>query len=381
MLKFARFLLPDPDGDVVAADRLVRMELDLLQVDVDLRAVLEPPVEWWEESAPVLKQLHKALFVRPELAVVTNVGTGGVLQAVESLAHFLVRQGSPDMPVSAIRGENLLPCLDSTIPATAIPEGRSIRRAYVEVGGGPIATALAEGGRIVVAGAYDVTAPLLAAAVLRGWCTWQDHRQLAEAATAAQLIGVVVEMWPDATVGVEAAAAGQLSRIRALGSEFHADVDCDYSSVALEHTVTGMWLRLNSGYSARSDGWNVRIYSDDGALAVALIAGGIHRVEALLATRPHVLRQRPVRCTQFRTDTRTSEIAASLVRIEYKHEDLAKCQQFLKWLQLAVLRDPEVGEVVAPKPSTGQLTKVHHVRIPAEHVAISVDTRPAREWL
>ena len=156
-------------------------------------------------------ELHKALFLRPELSVVTNLGAGGAVRCAESLAEFLVGHGSPNLLVTAIRGDNLLPDLESLVSTDSLPRGRKILSAHVEIGGGPIATAFADGAQFIVTGAHDISAPLLAAAVSRGFASWQDHHQLALLAAASQFESVIVEVDADGSIEVER-GAGRTTR-------------------------------------------------------------------------------------------------------------------------------------------------------------------------
>src|SRR5690606_25445197 len=70
-----------------------------------------------------------------------------------------------------------------------------------------------------------------------------------------------------------------------------------------------------------------------------------------------------------------------LLRTEYRHQSSAQCQQFLNWLQLTLRQRPELGQIIAPPPSIQELTEVITVAVPSERITVSVDTRPAREWL
>jgi hypothetical protein len=116
---------------------------------------------------------------------------------VERTAQILVDGGCGDLPMAAVRGSNLLPIIDllesEGVKLTNAETGAPWRElkepvlaADLQVGAAPMATALAEKARIVVAGCYDPAAPAMASAVTAfGW-KWRELDRLAAAALAAR---------------------------------------------------------------------------------------------------------------------------------------------------------------------------------------------------
>jgi hypothetical protein len=262
-------------------------------------------------------------------------------------------------------GTNVLATIDVWLPVEIANSGRKVLSAQVEIGGGPLATALAEGARIVVTGAYDRAAPLLAAAVAGGAVTWHDHDTLAALAVASEQDGSVIE-WSN--TGVE------------VGEQFitpndsnYADVVADSSKLTLNATPRGTWLV--SGVTGRTADsmWNLRITLDAGFRAAVLIEGAADAVRDF--------------CDQsFSIDNFTVEEfvlagrkGPSLSRVCLHGQSLRQCQQQLELLESwATQSGRGLGE---PASSIQRLTESVTVRIPADQITLSVDTRPAREWL
>ena len=61
----------------------------------------------------------------------------GHVRCIESLADFLVSHGSPNLLVTAIRGDNLLPDLESIVPTDSLPRGRRILAHMLRSAAGP----------------------------------------------------------------------------------------------------------------------------------------------------------------------------------------------------------------------------------------------------
>jgi hypothetical protein len=85
--------------------------------------------------------------------------------------------------------------------------------------------------------------------------------------------------------------------------------------------------------------------------------------------------------TMFQETAKTSSHDTNLLRLEYRHESRAECQQLVDRLQLALRERPEMGRIAAPYPSVEREIQTISLSVPAERITVSVDTRPAREWL
>jgi hypothetical protein len=178
---------------------LTGQELDFLQLDY-----ARPRVASAEGSAPVelpgcgcgfrdvVGELVKSLFLEPDFRVITSAGWSDAYGLVERTAQVLVDGGCGELAMSAVRGSNLLPIIDllesegvklnnadSGAPWRELKE--PVLAADLQIGAGPIATALAENARIIVAGCYDAAAPALASSVTTfGW-KWREYDRLAAA--------------------------------------------------------------------------------------------------------------------------------------------------------------------------------------------------------
>ncbi|MEM9658177.1 MAG: acyclic terpene utilization AtuA family protein, partial [Planctomycetota bacterium] len=195
-MRFAR-IAALPDRAVAGlADDVAESDLELLQLDYARTPCESGFPEFAPTFAEQLQAFRKALFLNPELRVVTNAGWANALFCVEEAAKAFAASGCGEIPFSAVRGSNLLPILDFLVQAgvdlanseTGAPwsELKSpMLAADLELGGGPFGLALAEGARVIVAGCYDVAAPLCGAAVqLMDW-NWSDHHKLSGAVAAA----------------------------------------------------------------------------------------------------------------------------------------------------------------------------------------------------
>jgi hypothetical protein len=201
-MRFAR-LQCDDERHPAGLTELAGQDLDFLQLDY-----LRPRVIAADGSAPielpgcaygfsdVARELVKGLFLEPDFRIITSAGWSDAYGCVERTAQVLVDGGCGDLPMAAVRGSNLLPIIDllesEGVKLTNAESGAAWRElkqpvlaADLQIGAGPIVTALAEKARIIVAGCYDPAGPALASAVTRfGW-KWHDLDHLAAAAMAS----------------------------------------------------------------------------------------------------------------------------------------------------------------------------------------------------
>ena len=108
------------------------------------------------------------------------------------------------MFVTAIRGANLhsqleelkaagVELVDREADVSLFDLQMPILSAQVELGAGPIATALAEDSRVIIAGSYDPAAPLIAAAVANFNWDWDNLDRLASVAVCSRHYGTISE--------------------------------------------------------------------------------------------------------------------------------------------------------------------------------------------
>lgn len=377
-MKFARVDIPWRTKPVILTRLLDLHEMNFLQLDFRL------PTSWpackesnhfidetlADELLNQMKVVHKWLFLRPDLVMVTNAGGSRLVGCMETLARFLMDHGSDDMPIAAVRGTNLLATVDPWLPPEVVNSNRKVLAAQVEIGGGPLATALAEGARIVVAGAYDRAAPFLAASVASGKAHWNDFDKLAAVAMVSEISGVAIELCGGG-VEVELGSSPEIAMRQKLQ---YADVFVDASQFVSNATARGTWQVEGVTGEAADSLWNLRISLDAGFRGVALIeehAGPVREFCEnidLAGVRAHV--------DEFVSVNLKDHVIS---RVTLHGDSFSQCRQRLELLESWVSQTGrKLGE---PAASIHQLTESVAVRIPSDQVTLSVDTRPAREWL
>ena len=251
-------------------------ELDLLQLDYNWSG----PTEFCGTFFEQLRTLHKHFFLDPKLRLVTNAGGGNVVACAEALGGYLREHGDAGMPITAVRGDNLLPRLteltaagveltDETTGQSLLEIKKPLLAAQVELGAGPLATAWDEDSRMIVTGCYDPTAPFVAAAKSTLQLTWNDYDVLAGvavAAHAAQLGPAIVEISAPNEVTLEPAAQAALdpeSLAQQLPVEdgllWHADVLSDVSTLALRLSEFGRLTVSGVRGQESTESWRVRL--------------------------------------------------------------------------------------------------------------------------
>jgi hypothetical protein len=254
-------------------------QLDLLQLDYDSPQARSCSPTFFEQ----FRRLHKHLFLEPSLRLVTNAGASAVVACVEALGAYLREHGDAAMPITAVRGDNLLPRL-AELAASGLEladesTGKPLRdiklpllTAQVELGAGPLVAAWEEGSRIVVAGCYDLAAPFIAAANSSCSIVWDDYdawARLAVASRATSLSPKIAELVEPSQLTLaplrsrrvdpenlaeqiqELAAPGQMLR--------HADVDCDVASLAFCPAEFGRFAIDGVAGRAPVGTWRVRL--------------------------------------------------------------------------------------------------------------------------
>ena len=253
-------------------------ELDLLQLDYD------PPLAGacTTTLSDQLRELHKHFYLEPSLRMITNAGGGNVIACVEAIGAYLREHGDAGLPITAVRGDNILPRL-SELSAAGIPLadeatgepllnlGQPLLAAQVELGAGPLATAWEEDSRMIVAGCYDPVAPFIAASRSTLECAWDDYNILAKVAVAAQAartLPTIAEVFPPDFVSLRSVPQETRDSLilskemqnLASGEGFcFADVECHVAELRLESIgFGGMSLSGISGRAPRET-WRVRL--------------------------------------------------------------------------------------------------------------------------
>ena len=147
----------------------------------------------------VLRILVPALQAQPQLRIVTNAGGMNPVGCAQRAAEVLVDAGLDEVSIAAVRGDGLLPELDSLLAAgepfanleTGQPLGDMRERvvsANVYLGAAGIVEALGRGAGIVITGRVSDASLTVGPAVHEfGW-RWDDWERLAAATVAGHLI-------------------------------------------------------------------------------------------------------------------------------------------------------------------------------------------------
>jgi len=433
-MRFARLLA---EGERVPAglEEVVRAgQLDLLQHDYTRPRVApipdRGPVELPEFAAgfaEALRPLVKTLYLEPEFRVIASAGWSAAFQCIERAATVMVEGGCGDLPVSAVRGSHLLPILemlsadglDLTNAETGAP-WRELQQpllaADLKLGAGPLATALAEQARVIVAGYYDAPSPATALAVAEfGW-SWDSFDLLAAAALAARAAtwfdwqaepasGTAplwqsprIELNADGSFNVEAESGGEAAARRLqewLRSEeepptraSHADVRLDLSRVNCEATGARQ-IRVHGVRGAASDVyWPLEVLYQAGYMAETMIefsatADTRWRRQFADIAKVHLPSADDVSglLTVEELQPTAAEGAASWLHVGYRSSSRQACQHFAdQTLRLVAGHQPLVRLATGP-PAVFVHCGLWPARVPRDAVDIAVETRLAREWI
>lgn len=412
--------------------------LELLQLDyarprwAAVTGAATPELPELVESFPdAVRSLCSSLFLEPEFRVVSSAGWGNTYLAVERVARALVEGGSPDIPVSAVRGSNLLGILEfmaaDKLPLDNVDTGAKweslkapLLSADLLLGAGPILTALDEGGRVVVAGCYDGAAPAIAAAMRTfGW-SWQQLDCIAGAAAAAR-----AALWPhrhacDALAAGGALPAGQIHPRVAIetNGEFtvdlshateqsdaqqllswlqagkprdpahlHADVRFDASGAAVARTGPTQ-LRSTGCTGVRSDNcWRLEVLYQSGFAAESMIefspgAAPLRTqiAEAFRSNFVDVADERSLVTVQELAAEDGDSAAASWLHLACRSHERQPCADFAEQVSRFARSNPQVVRLRGGRPAVHVECGLWPARIPRSAVDIAIDTRPAREW-
>jgi hypothetical protein len=147
----------------------------------------------------VLRSLAPALYLQSQLKIVTNAGGVNPTACAARAGAILSENGSGDLPVAVVTGDDLLERLEELIaagcPLTNLDSGlpyselrRPVVSANAYLGAAPIAEALGEAARLVITGRVaDASLTLGPAAYEFGW-KWDQWNRLGAASVAGHLI-------------------------------------------------------------------------------------------------------------------------------------------------------------------------------------------------
>lgn len=388
-----------------------------------------------ERASSFCETLHglcTSLFLEPDFHIITSAGWSDSYAFVEQAARALVAGGSPDVPLSAVRGANLMGILDYLVADgvrldnidTGAP-WRSLREpllaADLQLGAGPIRTALDEGARVIVAGCYDGAAPAIAAATRTcGWsCKQVTHIACAAAAARAAI-------WPNRHVCQTLAASGELPaahlhpriEVHVDGgftvdvshpadqddakqllawlqagklrdpAHLHADVTFDARSAEVERTGSSQ-LRVTGCTGVKSDDhWRVEVLYQAGFLAETMVefspgAGAALRRQIAEAFRTHFVDEddeRSLVTVQELAPADGGAESASWLHLACRSKHRRPCGDFAEHVARLAAANPGTVRLPAGRPAIQAECGLWPARIPRNAIDIAIDTRPAKEW-
>jgi hypothetical protein len=369
-----------------------------------------------------LSALAKTLFLEPQFHVITSAGWDSAYDCVEQAARDLVERGCGKVPVSAVRGSNLLPILEMLVA-----EGVDLRNAEtgapwnelrqpllaadLEIGAGPLVTALAEGARIVVAGCYDSAAPAIAMAKTEFDWSWHDFDRLAVAAVASQAAvwcdwqAVESTPWQPPRIDLDSSGRFGLEASRAdnqaaerlqqwlqgndqrTPSSRHVDVRVDASAVAVTASG-GCQLNVDGVRGADTDRcWRLDILFQAG-FAVDVMLEFTPQSEPRM--RRHIAE---IARTQLVPSggggiLTVDELQplghageAGWLHLAYLSKARKTCEHVLDQTLRLVTSHPELMRLATAYPAVHVHGVVWPARIPRGAVDIAVETRLAKEWM
>lgn len=420
-MKFAR-VLSAFDCTNPTIDRLAsQFDLDLLQLDYRWPSIDVPNNDARQQYASGLRDqlrtLHKTIYLEPSLKLITNAGGGDTLACIEMLAAYLCEHDDKSLPITAIRGDNVLARLDEMLAdglelrdlssGTRLQDlTQPILSAQVELGAGPFYTALREGSRIVVAGCYDFAAPLIATAVNSEYATWETTERLAQLAVAARYpeTVVIIESSDSSGLNIELRNESKADNGELLNANIVEPANCrdsqmrhaDVQYTANDNAVVGephpTTVPPPVEASDPGDKWLLKVTYVAGYVAEANLLfndptvakkafESLHR----LTSRLNALAGARLETCSFQAQRDQSAEAdppeTTIVRVHYESDQLWPCETFVETIKNYIQQRQHVPALFASQmPMTLARTAEFCCEVPRDAIAVSVDTRPAHEW-
>jgi uncharacterized protein YjbI with pentapeptide repeats len=382
---------------------LATADLTVLQLDYQWPTLCAPDEKSvWQQFAPGLLEqlptLHQRLYLDPDFHLITNAGGGDSLGCIEALAERLVERDSGQLPLALVRGDQVLARLEEFLaaghPLKTRTTGKSLRTftrpllaAHVELGAGPLKTALDEGARLVVAGCYDQAAPLIAAAASGSTLRWDDYDTLATLALASRYSQTVIgldenlraEWGPQAVPQVDSQLADKPGPLENRGC--HADVHYALSPSPsgpqpVGQAPSGNWrLRVTYEKAYTSEAmWKLEPSADasvpplEGELQA--LGAALQKLGALKIERLH---------SQTGTET-----AAEYLRVGFQSETRNACEAVCAALKQTAAQAAHRADPADPRLVLRPHVQLHTAQLgcelPRDQIPVSVETRPAHQW-
>jgi|GEM_PF-5988544 len=403
-MRFARLVStynrhhPDFDQLVETAD------LDVLQLDYLWPHLRPPGASYAPGLMDQLPLLNKSLYLDPKFHLITNAGSRNPRMCAEALAEAFCERGNAELPLTVIRGDNVLPCLEELKAAgielkdqkrgTPLDElTQPLLSAQVDLGAGPLVTAWEEGSRAVVAGGYDSAAPAIATAVSSLGLPWEQVDLFSHIAIATHLPQVLIELDSPSELTIKAyhgqsldpaKLVRQLSESSSQGHFWHADVDCQLDKLELHPQETGSFRLAGIRSQASRQEWLLRITYQAGFVAEVLLtcsdAATVQKTADQLRGLLQVQHseQRAIEIDSLHS---TGEAELGLIRLHCESQQQQPCVDLIDEVTQAILQAELPGcELHTTPPSCQIKTSQIDCPVPREAIDVSVDTRPAKEW-
>ena len=408
-MRFSRVLHTHDHHDPKLCQFVETADLDMLQLDYAWPHRFPPSGMYAPAVLRQLQTLHKTLFLDPKLRLVTDAGGGNPVGCAEAVAEFLCEHGDAELPMTAIRGDNLLPdweqFLSSGIELRDHATGKPLHdltqtplAAHVELGAGPLLAALNEGSRVVIAGCYDHAAPAIASGMSMHNLSWDRVDDVSQLAVAAHLTETLLEFDVSAGTTIWAKQGEKLDGqhldqrlINTTDDEGiirHADVDCQLGQLELRETSPMTYCLKGIAGRANSGDWPLRLTFAAGYAAEALFECQEDIDAALVSDQLRALLkveenpQRAIRLDALRTpDSETNSEEVRLIRVRCQSREREPSVEFVNEINTLVLQSRISGcELTGLPPAWKSETSQFRCFIPRDAIAVSVDTRAAKEW-
>lgn len=159
----------------------------------------DPQAGYAVDFLDVLRSLTPALYLQPQLKIVTNAGGMNPRACAAAAGTLLVENGSGEFPLAVVTGDDLLGQLEELMANGCLLENldtgqplselkHPVVSANAYLGAWPIAKALDSGAKLVITGRVADASLTVGPAVHEfGWA-WDDWNRLAAASVAGHLI-------------------------------------------------------------------------------------------------------------------------------------------------------------------------------------------------
>ncbi len=293
-------------------------ELELLQLDYPEPEARAYSAAFFEQ----LRTLHKQFFLEPSLRLITNAGGGKVVACVERLGSYLREHGDAAMSITAVRGDNLLPRLSELTAAGIDLTDESTGQPLVDIKQ-PLLSAHVELGAGPLAAAWDEGSRMVIAGC------YDPAAPFIAAAKAEFAVA-----WEDHDTLARFAVAAHAALV----------------GQAIAEMLVPDQLTLGTLETEQLD------------------AHGLVRKLSELTTDGHLLRQADVDCDISALALSPAEFGGLSVAGLSGREPVGSWRVRLTFA---------TGDMV----DSPRWTEVRWSRVPRDAVQVSVDTRPASEWL